>query len=411
MQTISATYRVTTPTFLGGAEPKERAELRLPSFKGALRFWWRAMAWERVKDPSRLRDEEAALFGSSDERVGQSKVLARLSSVGPGPDVLAPPSVLTHDNRPVGMGCGYFAYGVMIGFGQKAGELTRSCLAAPFTFMVNLLLKPNMKPDQRQEVEQALKILGLVGGLGSKSRKGYGSLTLLSLKVGDEETWTPPVSSEKIGDAIRAVLGPNRLRARQSGESTSVELPEWTAFSSMSRIIVVSPASQNDTPLALLDRIGREMVRYRSWGRNGRVLGDVASEQNFKGDHDLMVVQRHPRTAHPKRIAFGLPHNYGKKEQHKEVEPQSFDRRASSLFVHVHQASEKDRPVAILSFMPSRFLPEDQARISVGGASVELDTTNLWQPVETFLERMLGMTPTPHQRKDRSVTAMEVTHG
>lgn len=32
MRTISATYRVTTPMFLGGAD--QQAELRLPSFKG-----------------------------------------------------------------------------------------------------------------------------------------------------------------------------------------------------------------------------------------------------------------------------------------------------------------------------------------------------------------------------------------
>ncbi len=34
MQKISATYRVTTPMFLGGAE--QQADMRLPSFKGAL---------------------------------------------------------------------------------------------------------------------------------------------------------------------------------------------------------------------------------------------------------------------------------------------------------------------------------------------------------------------------------------
>ena len=37
---IRATYRITTPMFCGGAE--QQAEFRLPSFKGVLRFWWRA---------------------------------------------------------------------------------------------------------------------------------------------------------------------------------------------------------------------------------------------------------------------------------------------------------------------------------------------------------------------------------
>ena len=57
-ETVGGTPRVTTPMFLGGAE--HEAELRLPSFKGVLRFWSRALAWDRVKDVSRLRDEEAA---------------------------------------------------------------------------------------------------------------------------------------------------------------------------------------------------------------------------------------------------------------------------------------------------------------------------------------------------------------
>ncbi len=413
MQTISATYRVTTPMFLGGAEPKQQAELRLPSLKGALRFWWRAMAWERVKDASRLRDEEAALFGSSDERVGQSKVLVRFSSVEPRPDVLAPPSVLNDNSRPAGMGCGYLAYGVMIGFGRRAGELTRPCLAVPFTFTVSLLLKPGLKSQQRQEVEEALKMLGLVGGLGSKSRKGYGSMTLLSLKVDGKETWMSPAKVEQVADAICAILGPNRIPASQSGESSQNKLPEWTAFSTASRIIVVSAANHDRTPLALLDRIGREMVRYRSWGRNGKVLGNIDRELNFKfkDDHDLMVIQRHPRKTHPKRIAFGLPHNYGKKQDHKEVEPESFDRRASPLLIHVHQATENHQPIAVLAFLPSRFLPQQKDRVSVGGSPVNLTTENLWEPVQSFLERMLGRTPEPNQRKEPFGTVTEVTHG
>ena len=409
MQTISATYRVTTPMFLGGAE--QQAELRLPSFKGVLRFWWRAMAWERIKDASRLRDEEAALFGSSDERVGQSKVLMRLASMAPQPDVLTPTTVLEENGRSVGMGCGYLAYGVMIGFGQRAGELTRACLRPTFTFTVAMVLKPTIVPVQKQEIEKALRALGVFGGLGSKSRKGYGSLTLLSLKVDDKETWTTPTNTGELREAISTILGPSHLQAGQAGGSSPSDLPEWTAFSPASRIILVPTDNQTRTPLALLDKIGREMVRYRSWGRNGKVLGGEQREEVFKPDHDLMVVQRHPRNAHPKRIAFGLPHNYGKKEQHKEVEPESFDRRASPLFIHVHQAAQNHPSIAVLTFLPSHFLPAGQSKISVGGASVELNTTNLWEPVETFLERMLNKTLEPHHRKESFGSATEVTHG
>ena len=44
---IEATYRVVTPMFCGGAGAGS-AELRMPSFKGVLRFWWRALARPRT---------------------------------------------------------------------------------------------------------------------------------------------------------------------------------------------------------------------------------------------------------------------------------------------------------------------------------------------------------------------------
>ena len=64
--------------------------------------------------------------------------------------------------------------------------------------------------------------------------------------------------------------------------------------------------------MELLDHVGRELMRYRSWGHRGRVLG-AESEKEFQDDHDLMK-SRH-RSKHPRRIAFGLPHNYGKRPE------------------------------------------------------------------------------------------------
>lgn len=70
---LTANYRVVTPMFLSGAD-QTAAELRLPSFKGALRFWWRALA--PARDVQQLRDVEDFLFGST--RAGASRVRMRL---------------------------------------------------------------------------------------------------------------------------------------------------------------------------------------------------------------------------------------------------------------------------------------------------------------------------------------------
>ena len=76
LRVVSATFRVVTPLFLGGAEPAKDCELRPASIKGAMVFWWRAL---RPDLPlSKLRSEEEALFGSSER--GQSRWLLNARS-------------------------------------------------------------------------------------------------------------------------------------------------------------------------------------------------------------------------------------------------------------------------------------------------------------------------------------------
>ena len=66
-------------------------------------------------------------------------------------------------------------------------------------------------------------------------------------------------------------------------------------------------SGETDEPLGLLDLVGRELVRYRSWGRDGKILGNrIDSEQQFRDDHDLMKRSPQDRDAHPRRVAFGL---------------------------------------------------------------------------------------------------------
>ena len=127
---IEATYRVVTPMFCAGANPG-KAELRLPSFKGVLRFWWRALAWSRLDgNLEEIRRQEDALFGSTGE--GQSRVSMRLA-IDPNPPRVRTDEVLTvseSDGRVVGEGARYLGYGVMHAFASrktntKAGQLTR----------------------------------------------------------------------------------------------------------------------------------------------------------------------------------------------------------------------------------------------------------------------------------------------
>ena len=384
---ICATYKVTTPMFCGGANPKD-AEFRLPSFKGVLRYWWRALAWSECDgNLSDIRKFEDRLFGSTG--TGQSRISMRLTSPPSASEcradeVLQVPGM----NRVVGDGARYLGYGVMEAFasgkrGTKAGQLTRSCLGAGFNFTVQMRVSAGSQQHEMDQkllvlLEKALIAVGIFGGVGAKSRKGYGSVSISSLCV-DGKQRPVPRSRKDLCERIAALR-------RQYGSS---RFPEYTALSRDARYLLLTGKTKK--PLELLDLVGRELMRFRSWGHNGKLFGRP-SEKNFEDDHDLMkdVSNRQKPRNHPRRVAFGLPHNYGK----QQVGPYGdLDRRASPLFIHIHHCEEG--PVAVLSFLPARFLPSvghERPRISVGRYHVQqAPEDELYRPLNEFLDRLLNM--------------------
>ncbi|CAM2007704.1 type III-B CRISPR module RAMP protein Cmr1 [Acanthopleuribacter pedis] len=380
---FKATYRVVTPMFCGGADGAP--ELRLPSFKGVLRYWWRAWYWSRCGgDLNELKRLEDELFGSA--AGGQGRVLLRWGEETEPLATVAPGTVLedSQTREVVGDGARYLGYGVMEAFGSnnkgtKAGQLTRGCFAASApqlpTMTVHLRCR-DLETAEEDSVIAALKLVGLLGGMGAKSRKGYGSLAMSLLARETETIWTPPADLVSLKHCLRDVLQP----------MTGDAYPEITAFSNQARIVLITAGKQL-SPLGLLNLVGREMVRYRSYGKNGLILNKIPSEKNFQQDHDIMRIG--PRDTYPERIAFGLPHNYGaeKKDEVGPADPR-LDRRASPLLIHVHPLA--GRVVAILSFLPSVFLPKHARMISVGGRKHRLEQEDqIYKPVVRFLDRLV----------------------
>ncbi len=391
---IKVSYRVVTPLFCAGSETAS-PELRLSSFKGLLRYWWRVLAWPRCAgDLERIQQQEDALFGSAGK--GQSRVSMRLDQVS-CLSCIAIDDVLgsAPRNRVVGEGARYLGYGVMEAFrrrskGTEAGQLTRACLRAPIDFTV-LMRGRTLDEEQSHSLTKALIALGTFGGMGAKSRKGYGSLVIQALSVDGADKWRAPRSTNELKAAV----------ADLASHCTVSALPEYTALSKQARHVLVSSAKRE--PTELLDLIGRELVRFRSWGHNGNVLGSP-SEKIFEDDHDLMVKQEpESRKVHPRRIAFGLPHNYGKPDKQVGPADSQLDRRASPLFIHIHECD--NAPIAVLSFLPARFLPRGRSTISVGGKKVpQAREDKLYRPIHDFLNRLLDSS----KRKERFTDVVEV---
>ena len=204
MHTLEATYRIVTPMFIGDAEQKATS-LRPPSIKGALRFWWRALNWGRCLHKAdndvnaalkRLHDEEKRLFGlaavtKDDHQVGgQGCFLLRVSQ--------------EIERTSISEAQQGHAYLLGQGLYHCRNGYLRSALAAG-KFTVSLAFRPNTTELDRKTLTDTLQVLGLLGGLGSRSRKGLGSIALHSLKV-DKTFASIPTNLAELREALRKLV-------------------------------------------------------------------------------------------------------------------------------------------------------------------------------------------------------------
>lgn len=264
--------KTVTPLFLGGAEPDQRAELRAPSIKGAMRFWYRAI------DPE-YKKHEAAIFGSMDTE--QSGFLIKITSQS-----ISKRNVNEeYRDRPK------TAY---LGFGPiNKGKTTRPYLKSGGEFVIEIIFKPKIKNDARLKVEKSLWALLVFGGLGSRSRKGFGSLTVKNIQGA---ILPLPWQFKDVDELEKAISDFWKDMQKPTG------LQEYTRWSKDVICVVVN---EKENGAVVLEWRGNELHNYRSY------YGD--NPCNFEPDHDDMLNYLKNGTSPPSpplRTAFGLPHNY-----------------------------------------------------------------------------------------------------
>ncbi len=157
--------------FLAGADGTT-PELRAPSIKGALRFWWRAMNGDLfVKknkhwDYTKLSEQEGKIFG--DTKIRSAIILRILNeSVKGKTQISLTPhhrSNYCHKDKP---NC-YFKNNRCSKSFLKEGRFVNFDLAVCF----------DDKILDQQEVEKLVKVTFLLGGLGKRSRRGFGSVRI-----------------------------------------------------------------------------------------------------------------------------------------------------------------------------------------------------------------------------------------
>ncbi len=372
MKSIEVTFKVNTPMFMGGNDHK--GEFRIPSLLGVLRFWYRATAPRHlIHDISALREAEARLFGSTN--TGQAAFLVRADA-----NEISFADASTHITKST-YGINYLGYGPISFKGVQ-----RSCIKEGSTIKIKFIFRPNTSNQQpdKDGLIRAIKAFTLFGGLGSRSRRGFGSVTLLTFKdEAGNSLWRAPQNRNELHSEIKSFINALELR-------DITEVPPYTAFSYMSRIII---SQTNSNPFSVLESIGQEMIRYRSYGRSDHggshnwPWGEKA-KPNFANDHDLLLNLDKNTGLHPRRVAFGLPHNYHfgsiKKNFNISGETSERERRASPLFIHIHALGKEY--AAVLTFLPAKFLPDNEKiKMTGNGSTVYVPCDVDWQVITDFL--------------------------
>lgn len=388
MEIISAKFVVVTPMFLGGStdgfsdgKPRCADTIRGASLKGALRAAFRALNWSRHRNQHRndaaalkaLHEEESDLFGAAakDKSGGQARFLLRVKS-----NKIQPQNSLPGKSPQIeyllGMGLFHFREGML-----------RDHIPAGTEFRLELALKPGMTELQKRQLTNTVRLFGLLGGLGSRGRKGFGSVAMTECT--GPLPCPVPQTAEEYKTVLQELIGPD----------LSKSMPPLTAFSKHSTLQV---SARDRNALSLLELHGNELGIYRGFGRDVRGEHQTfgkKSEANFKADHDwaYKVAEGGRADNLPKRAVFGLPHPYNLSKAGAVRVDASTGRRASPLMAHVHQLPGGEC-LLVHTLYKSQFLP-DHATVEVKpkGRPAQITRVNEqidWQVIEAFLERFGG---------------------
>ncbi|QSB16756.1 type III-B CRISPR module RAMP protein Cmr1 [Natronosporangium hydrolyticum] len=200
MAWTTLTLKVTTPLFNGGHQPPKSdteskrdnardlppgdAGVRVSSLRGTMRYWLRAIAGGKVGNQTDvLAAVESRIFGSTKRA---STVALRIPE----------PQRANHNRQPDwcrregARWIGYLAgQGLSKPDGRNRSELDRAFVAPDTTFRLQLRFGPD--EDAAALAVAALWSLCRYGGLGARTRRGFGGLRIVDVDGELPAPWTP----------------------------------------------------------------------------------------------------------------------------------------------------------------------------------------------------------------------------
>lgn len=296
-----------TPMFLAGAD-QSKAELRAASIKGLLRFWWRALQAEPNLDA--LRKKEAKIFGSSDEGSGGSSFSIRIISNGdfkPTKDKF--PTSQQYQVPVEGKTfkiniLEYLAYGTYEYVQRQGNVFTREYYQSNTKIDIVLSFTDE---KWKNYVLNTFYIWSVFGGIGARSRNGFGSFDVLN--------------KEKAFEDIKEVVSIN------------------------------SPYMKGN--IEKLVKTGN-VVSYSSFAQGAKLFKAKNSfASGFDALADIGKIYKNGRSKLEKRHSFNKRQYIGSPIVEKKATKSLLDRHAKPYFIKIAKESDKYR--AYILYLPSRY--------------------------------------------------------
>lgn len=198
--TLTLTYKLITPLFGGGAEPKKAdpiSTIRVPEIRGLLRFWWRATLVDHCSNLREISEHEADVWGSSSQ---PSKVKVHL--VDTHYDEAGSLPAYTVENRKPRSSDQIVPYATFPLQPEQDELRDPSWKSEKVLKDVTFTLKIQFPKGRAAEMENALWAWETFGGIGARTRRGFGAIRLV--KRDGQDVPSPDLQSYE--QSIRAKL-------------------------------------------------------------------------------------------------------------------------------------------------------------------------------------------------------------
>jgi CRISPR-associated protein Cmr1 len=354
-------YRLVTPLFGGGVMPRENDPSKLireTSIRGQLRFWWRAMRASGTIEEMKAREDE--IFGGGGENARQSKLLVkvRITNVGNEKEIFRQEGKRTK-------AIDEWAKIAYAAFALQPSREEQRVMPKKVRENVEFEMELSFPEDLRSEVEAALWAWETFGGIGGRTRRGFGAIELLQIEENGKQRSVKKYRKETAEDRIREDLRKHLLpnKACHAELLHLPRLPKEPVF----RIRAAKDVKEAWEVAVEKLRSFRQFRRDKKTGKEspyGKSKWPEPDEiRRLSGNLQTSIVRKFPRAVFGLPIIFHFPQEK-RAIPNATLKPKEFDRLASPLIL---------RPIACEDGAVAMALILETPRLPKRGLELEME--------------------------------------